>query len=182
MERTTTAIAGMAEEAKQDGVEAIAAVGTAGLRLAKNSADFVAAVQQRCGFEIEVISGEEEARLAYLAATSGLALERGRLAGGGSSQCTFGHGKKVEERFSVNVGAARFTEHYGLDGAVSEETLAAAFEAIAGDLARLDGRPVPDALVGMGGAVTNLAAVKHQLTAYDADVVRGTVLALAQLP
>ena len=185
MERTTTAIAGMAEEAKQDGVEAIAAVGTAGLRLAKNSADFVAAVQQRCGFEIEVISGEEEARLAYLAATSGLALGHGRLVvfdtGGGSSQFTFGHGKKVEERFSVNVGAARFTEHYGLDGAVSEETLAAAFEAIAGDLARLDGRPVPDALVGMGGAVTNLAAVKHQLTAYDADVVQGTVLDLDEI-
>src|SRR5262249_17262409 len=80
-----------------------------------------------------------------------------------------------------NVGAARFTEHYGLDGAVSEETLAAAFEAIAGDLARLDGRPVPDALVGMGGAVTNLAAVKHQLTAYDADVVQGTVLDLDEI-
>jgi len=185
MERTTTAIASMAEEAKRDSVEAIAAVGTAGLRLAKNSADFVAAVQERCGVEIEVISGEEEGRLAYLAATSGLELGQGPLVvfdtGGGSSQFTFGRGKDIDERFSVNVGAARFTEHYGLDGAVSEETLAAAFEAIAGDLARLDGRPTPDALVGMGGAVTNLAAVKHRLTAYDADVVQGTVLDLDEI-
>jgi len=185
MERTATAIAGMADEAKRDGVEAIAAVGTAGLRIAKNSADFVAAVQERCGVQIEVISGEEEARLAYLAATSGLDLGQGPLvvfdSGGGSSQFTFGHGKDVDEQFSVNVGAARFTERYGLAGAVSEETLAAAFEAIAGDLARLDGRPVPDALVGMGGAATNLAAVKHGLETYDADVVQGTVLDLGEI-
>lgn len=185
MERTIGAIEGMAEEAQRDNAEAVAAVGTAGLRIAKNSADFVAAVKERCGVEIEVIGGEEEGRLAYLAATSGLELGKGPLAvfdtGGGSSQFTFGHGKAVDERFSVNVGAARFTERFGLDGAVSEETLAEAFEAIGSDLARLDHRTVPDALVGLGGAVTNLAAVKHQLTAYDAEVVQGTVLDLAEI-
>jgi len=185
MERTIAAIAGMGDEAGEDHVEAIAAVGTAGLRLAKNSADFVAAVQERCGVEIEVIGGEEEGRLAYLAATSGLQLGQGPLAvfdtGGGSSQFTFGHAKEVDERFSVNVGAARFTERFGLDGAVSEETLTSALEEIADDLTRLDGRPVPDALVGMGGAVTNLAAVKRQLIAYDAEVVQGTVLDLDEI-
>ena len=34
----------------------------------------------------------------------------------------------------------------------------------------------PDALVAMGGAVTNLAAVKHGLLEYDPSVVQGTVL------
>jgi exopolyphosphatase / guanosine-5'-triphosphate,3'-diphosphate pyrophosphatase len=48
--------------------------------------------------------------------------------------------------------------------------------AIAADLDRLDGRPPVDALVGMGGAVTNLTAVKHELAVYDPDVVHGTVL------
>jgi exopolyphosphatase/guanosine-5'-triphosphate,3'-diphosphate pyrophosphatase len=185
MERTTDAIADVADEANRDGAEAIAAVGTAGLRIAKNTAEFVAAVQERCGVGIEVISGEEEGRLAYVAATSGLELGRGSLAvfdtGGGSSQFTFGRGKDVEERFSVNVGAARFTERYGLDGPVSKDVVAAALQAIAGDLARLDGRPTPDALVGMGGAVTNLAAVKHQLRAYDPEVVQGTVLDLPEI-
>ena len=185
MERTVAAIADMAEEARRDGAEAIAAVGTAGLRIAKNSAEFLAAVRERCGVEIEVISGEEESRLAYLAATSSLRLGKGPLAvfdtGGGSSQFTFGRGMEVEERFSVNVGAARFTERFGLDGAVSEEVLAAAREAIGADLERLDDRPVPDELVGMGGAVTNLAAVKHELATYDSEVVQGTVLDLGEI-
>jgi exopolyphosphatase/guanosine-5'-triphosphate,3'-diphosphate pyrophosphatase len=54
--------------------------------------------------------------------------------------------------------------------------LATALDAIAADLVRLDGRPTPDALVAMGGAATNVAAVKHELAAYDPDVVQGTVL------
>ena len=82
----------------------------------------------------------------------------------------------MDERFSVNVGAVAITERYGLDGAVSGDTVADALRGIAAGLARLDGRPVPAAIVGMGGAVTNLAAVKHGLETYDPDVVQGTVL------
>jgi exopolyphosphatase/guanosine-5'-triphosphate,3'-diphosphate pyrophosphatase len=87
----------------------------------------------------------------------------------------------VDERFSVNVGAVRFTERFGLDGAVSHDVLNQALEAIADDLARLDGRPRADAVVGIGGAVTNLAAVMHGLAVYDADVVQGTVLARKEI-
>jgi exopolyphosphatase/guanosine-5'-triphosphate,3'-diphosphate pyrophosphatase len=185
MERTIAAIAEMADEARREGVENIAAVGTAGLRLARNSSDFVAAVKARSGVEIDVISGEEEARLSYLAATSALGLEAGPLVvfetGGGSSQFTFGDGREVHERFSLDLGAVGLTERFGLDGVVPDDVLAAAFDAIAGDLVRLDGRPVPDALVALGGAVTNMAAVEHELATYDADVVQGTVLDLGEI-
>jgi exopolyphosphatase/guanosine-5'-triphosphate,3'-diphosphate pyrophosphatase len=185
MERTITAIAGMADEARRKEVESIAAVGTAGLRLARNSADFVAAVRARTGVEIEVISGDEEARLSYLAATSALGLAAGPLVvfetGGGSSQFTFGDGREVHERFSVDLGAVGLTERFGLDGVVPDDGLAAAYDAIAGDLVRLDGRPVADALVALGGAVTNMAAVKHELATYDPNVVQGTVLDLEEI-
>ena len=73
--------------------------------------------------QIEVISGEEEGRLAYLAAKAGLGLNKGSLVvfdtGGGSSQFTFGHEASVDERFSIEVGAVGYTEHFGLDWAVS---------------------------------------------------------------
>jgi exopolyphosphatase / guanosine-5'-triphosphate,3'-diphosphate pyrophosphatase len=179
MARTVEAIAEMAEEARRVRIGAIAAVGTAGLRAAANAAEFIAAVEARCGVVVEVISGEEEARLAYRAATSALPVPGSSVVfdtGGGSSQFSFGEAGRVEERFSVEVGAARFTEAFGLDAEVPPERLDEARAAIAADLARLDGRPPPDALIGMGGAVTNLAAVRHALTEYDADVVQGTVL------
>ncbi len=70
----------------------------------------------------------------------------------------------------------RFTERFGLAGAVSTEVLAEALAAIAADLSSLDGRPRPDALVGMGGAITNITAVKHEMAVYDPTIVQGTIL------
>jgi exopolyphosphatase/guanosine-5'-triphosphate,3'-diphosphate pyrophosphatase len=185
LQRTVKAIADMADEAKRHGVRAIAAVGTAGLRMAANGAEVVAAIRARTGIAIEVISGEEEGRLAFVAAQAGLGLKTGSLVvfdtGGGSSQFSFGHDAIVDERFSVDVGAVRYTERYQLDRAVTPEVLQQALAAIAADLSRLDGRPVADALVGMGGAVTNLAAVMHQLAPYDPEVVQGSVIDRAEI-
>ena len=59
--------------------------------------------------------------------------------------------------------------------------IAAACEAIAAELDRLDGRPAPDRVVGMGGAVTNLTAVSLGLERYDADAVQGTELSAAEI-
>jgi exopolyphosphatase / guanosine-5'-triphosphate,3'-diphosphate pyrophosphatase len=175
----------MAAQARENGVTDIAAVGTMGMRTARNSQQFIDAVQQRCGVTIEVIPGEEEGRLAYLAVKSGLGLAEGSLAifdtGGGSTQFTFGHGSAVEERFSLNVGAVRYTEDFGLGGVVSPAQLRSALDAIAADLVRIDNRPFPDALVGMGGAITNMAAVKHGLAKYDPDVVQGSVIERAEI-
>lgn len=185
LERTVAAIAAMADEARKNNVAAIAAVGTMGMRTAHNSQQFIDAVEQRCGVKIEIISGDEEGRLAYIAVKSGLGLAQGALAifdtGGGSSQFTFGHGDTVQERFSVNVGAVRYTEKYGLSGIVPPDQLQAALQAINADLSRLDNRPSPDVLVGMGGAITNMAAVKHNLAKYDANVIQGSTIERAEV-
>ena len=185
MTRTVSAIAAMASEARDAEVSAIAAVGTMGMRMARNSQQFIDSVEQRCGVRIEIIPGEEEGRLAYLAVKAGLGLAEGSLAifdtGGGSTQFTFGHGSAVEERFSLNVGAVRFTEKYGLAGVISQEQLQAAIDAIASELTRIDARRAPDTLVGMGGAITNIAAVKHQLAKYDPDVIQGSVIERAEV-
>jgi exopolyphosphatase / guanosine-5'-triphosphate,3'-diphosphate pyrophosphatase len=178
--RTADAIAGMAEEAHRDGVIRIAAVGTAGLRAAANRDAVLATIKQRSGVDVEVISGEEEGRLAYLAVRSGLPAAQGSLVvfdtGGGSSQFTVGDAGRVLEGFSVPVGAVRYTEAFGLDGAVSPEVVTDARAAIAQALDRIADRPTPEALVGMGGAVTNMTAVMLALDPYDADRVQGATL------
>ena len=184
-ERTAAAIEAMAGEARADRVLAIAAVGTAGLRIATNRDAVLETIRRRSGVRVDVISGDEESRLAFLAARAGVGLAAGSVAvfdtGGGSTQLTFGHDDIVDERFSVDVGAVRFTERFGLGGPVEPPVLAAALEAIAAELARLDGRPSVDALVGMGGAITNITAVRHGMATYDPDVVQGTVLTRAEI-
>jgi exopolyphosphatase/guanosine-5'-triphosphate,3'-diphosphate pyrophosphatase len=133
---------------------------------------------------VEIIPGEEEARLAARAATVGLAGPGSLVVfdtGGGSSQFTFGRDDRVDEQFSVPVGAVRLTERFGLSGPVSEQVLAQVADEIGDGFARLAGRDRPDLLIGMGGAVTNLAAVRHGLRDYDPEVVHGTVLDRAEV-
>jgi len=184
-ERAILAITDMVEEARRHDVRAIAAVGTAGLRIAANGQEIVEAIQARTGVRIEIISGEEESRLAYVAARAGLGLSQGSLVvfdtGGGSSQFTVGHDAIVDERFSVDVGAVSYTERFGLDRAVALDVLRDAMAAMSADLSLIDGRAIPDTLVGMGGAVTNITAVMHQLAVYDPAVVQGSVLDRAEI-
>ena len=183
--RTVDAIAELAGEARREGAEAVVAVGTAGLRQADSPAELVDAARELAGLDVEVLSGEEEARLSYLAATSVLPVGRGRLGvfetGGGSSQFTFGEDGQVDEQFSLDLGAVPVTERFGLDRAVDEATLRAAKEAIASELGALDGRPPLDLLVGIGGALTNLAGVQLRLERYDPERVRGFVLEAAEV-
>lgn len=183
IERTVEAIAAMAAEARASRASALVAVGTMGMRSAGNSDDFIARVRERAGVTIEVLPGEEEARLAYLAAVEGLGLTGGRRVvfdtGGGSTQFTIGDGRTVEEQFSVNVGAVRLTGEFGLGGPISRERLGEALRAIAGEFGRLDGVPSPEALVGMGGAITNMTAVMLGLALYDAEAVQGSRLSRA---
>jgi exopolyphosphatase/guanosine-5'-triphosphate,3'-diphosphate pyrophosphatase len=184
-ERTAAAIKGMVDEAHTADAVAIAAAGTAGLRIARNSAEVVEIIRARTGVQVEIISGDEEGRVAYLAVRAGLPAAQGSLVvfdtGGGSSQFTFGDGDVVSERFSVNVGAVRYTERYGLDDAVSAEVLLEAMNAIAADLSSITGRPRPETLVAMGGAVTNLAAVSYGMATYDPQKIQGTVLARTEI-
>ena len=180
LERTLSAIEAMVVKARKDDAIAIAIVGTAGMRAAGNSDAFIEALHVRTGLTLEVISGDEEGRLAYLATMSQLAVQDGSLAvfetGGGSTQFSFGHGATIDERFSLDVGAVRTMEVHGLRGAATRAEIDEAEAGIAADLGRIAGRESPDALVGMGGAVTNMAAVMHGLATYDPDIVHGTVL------
>jgi exopolyphosphatase/guanosine-5'-triphosphate,3'-diphosphate pyrophosphatase len=185
LERTVAAIEGMAGEARAAGALVITAVTTAGVRAASNRAAVIDEVRRRTGLQLEVISGGEEARLAFLAARAALGSHDGTVAavdtGGGSSQFTFGTELGITEQFSLNVGAVGYSERFGLARAVSAEVVGEAREAIGEALERLRGRPAPDRLLGMGGTVTNMAAVFHGLSDYNPDVVHGTVLEAAEV-
>jgi exopolyphosphatase/guanosine-5'-triphosphate,3'-diphosphate pyrophosphatase len=180
LDRTCEAIDGMAEEARCLHARAIAAVGTAAFRAASNREEVLDTIGSRTGVRIEVIDGEREQLLAYRAAVAGVGTGTGSLVvfdtGGGSSQFTFGEAGEIREGFSVPIGAVRITERFGLDGAVGADTVADSRAAIGSELEALDDRPVPDAVVGMGGAVTNLTAVRLELATYDPDAVQGATL------
>jgi exopolyphosphatase/guanosine-5'-triphosphate,3'-diphosphate pyrophosphatase len=185
MERNVKAIVRMMTVTRAQEVEQVVAVGTMCLRAAKNSQEFIQRVKQECGLTIEVISGEEEARLSYLAVQSGIVLPKGHVVmfdtGGGSTEFIFGKDEYIERRFSLNVGAVRYTEQMLVSDPVTQDEFTQALQRIEHDLAEVHVDETIDTLIGVGGGIVNLCAVKLQLTAYQPDLIHGARLELHEV-
>lgn len=185
LERNAQSVAAFAAEAKENGADMIVSVGTMALRSAANSADFVARVKELCGVEVQIIPGEEEARLSYLAILSGMPVPDGELVifdtGGGSTEFIFGKGTELVNRFSVNLGAIRITEKFFADDPVAEGSVEAAVKEIDEEFAAAGVTGSPVKLVGMGGTVTSMGAVKHKMVVYNPDIIQGSALTKADI-
>ena len=183
LERNAQSVANFAAEAKAAGADEVVAVGTMALRTAKNSAAFIARVKELCGVELKVLSGEEEAQNSYVAVMSGIpgAADADLVTmdtGGGSTEFVFGTAGKIVRKFSLNVGAVRFTEKYLSQMPVAPEKLAEAQAEIKKELSEGGVSGPVKFLVGMGGTVTSMASVKHKMAKYDPDVIQGSKLTL----
>ena len=183
LERNAQSVANFAAKAKAAGADEVVAVGTMALRTAKNSAAFIARVKELCGVELKVLSGEEEAQNSYVAVMSGIpgAADADLVTmdtGGGSTEFVFGTAGKIVRKFSLNVGAVRFTEKYLSQMPVAPEKLAEAQAEIKKELSEGGVSGPVKFLVGMGGTVTSMASVKHKMAKYDPDVIQGSKLTL----
>jgi hypothetical protein len=181
MERNVASVAAFVKQAKELGADRIVSVGTMALRKASNSAEFVEKVKKACGVEVQIIPGEEEARLSYLAILSGLPLEKDADlvvfdTGGGSTEFIYGKGTQMVKRFSVNLGAVRITENYLKADPVSPADVQAAIAQIDKEFKEAGVNGKPAQLVGMGGTVTSMGAVKHKMVKYDPSVIQGSRL------
>jgi exopolyphosphatase/guanosine-5'-triphosphate,3'-diphosphate pyrophosphatase len=181
--RNVDAVAALHARASELGAATTVAVGTMALRSATNTRVFIDAVRERCGLKVEIVPGEEEARLSYLAVVSGLGASQGKVAvfdtGGGSTEFIFGEGEEILDRFSLNVGSRQPTEEFCKSDPVTPAELASMVAHLEREFGRLEGGK--DALVGMGGTVTSMGAVHHEMKVYDPDVIQGSTLALAEV-
>jgi exopolyphosphatase / guanosine-5'-triphosphate,3'-diphosphate pyrophosphatase len=99
--------------ADAEGVEDLLAFATSAVRDATDSAEVLAAVADRTGVDLEVLPGEDEARLTFLAVRRWFGWSAGRLLcldiGGGSLELAAGRDEEPEVALSLPVGAGRMT-------------------------------------------------------------------------
>ena len=180
LERNARSVENFVKKARSMGIESPVIVGTMALRTASNAPEFVSRVKELTDIDLRIISGEEEARLSWLAVLSGFPRVSGELVtfdtGGGSTEFVFGHDEEIDRRFSVSLGAVRITEEFFFDDPVKPGSVEKARQEIRKSLKAGGLKGSPQILVGMGGTVTSLAAVKHEMVTYDPDVVQGSVL------
>ncbi|WP_429886035.1 HD domain-containing protein [Geoalkalibacter halelectricus] len=147
------------------GVSAVEAVATSAVRRARNGAAFVAAVKQDLGLEIAVISGEEEAELAFLSARSSFEMDNLPYAlvdiGGGSAEIITTMGAHIEDLFSLELGAVVLTEKFLPRDPIGAEDLQSLRKYVRRTLKKhLAGHDTPvQCLIGSGGTMTTIAAM-----------------------
>ena len=157
--------------------DVIGVAGTEALRKAANADAFVGPAAEILGAAIEVIAGEREAELVYLAASRSfpdLAADRLVVAdvGGGSTEIIVGGAGEVLSYTSVPIGAVRLSErHLRGDPATADQARALVAD-IDGELEKLD-LPEGVILVGTAGTATSLASVEQKLRTYDPDRING---------
>ncbi len=170
MDRTLAGIGELLEIAGARGIHEIHAMATSAVRDADNRDVFVKRLQDEFDISLEIISGEEEARLGYLGAIQGFGFDLEEVLvvdiGGGSTELIHLKGGTLEKMKSFDIGAVRLTEIFDpADPPRQDEMdrMAAYAEGILGDF--VEG--FRGEVLGIGGTITTLAAVDMALAVYD---------------
>ena len=186
LERTFAACETFAVVLGIHGVSRLRFVATSASRDASNREIFVAGVRDRLGVEPEVISGTEEAALAFAGATWGTSGSTARLVvdiGGGSTEFVLGVDRPTAS-CSVNIGCVRITErHLRSDPPTAAEIVAATADIDAALDEVEQSVPLSEAkeIVGLAGSVTTVAAISLGLSQYDATQIHGSVISTQEV-
>ena len=187
MDRVHARLAGYREIADRHGVTRRVAVATSAVRDADNGAAFTESVRERHGFDVRVISGDEEAHLTFLGATLGRDRAAGAVLvfdiGGGSTEYVVGTpGEAPVFHVSTRLGSVRQTErHIRSDPPPADELagLAEAAAAVVAEAVPPEVREGVAAGIAVAGTATSLAAIDQRLEPYDPARVHGYELGLS---
>ena len=184
MERVYTTLDEYAGLIERHGADRAVAVLTSAVRDAANGQEFASTVGERWGLEPHILTGDEEARLTFLGATS----ERDPAdqtpilvidIGGGSTELVIGTGHEMTFHVSNQAGVVRQTERHLHSDPPAEGEL----EALARDVRGVLRDGVPESYrrsvahaIAVAGTATSMASIAQELEPYDPDRVEGYVL------
>ncbi len=156
------------------------AVATSAVRDAANGAGFLDAAEHALGIRPELLSGDEEGRLAFAGATAGRTDEGPVLVidvGGGSTEFIVGEGGGSVEAISIDIGCVRLTEaEFHHDPPRPEElsnAVGAAQQAVEEATLLVPAIAAARTVIGVAGTVTTMAAIELGMNTYDRDRING---------
>lgn len=160
-------------------VKDVRVTATSAVRDANNRTEFLDLVREQIGWQVEILSGFEEAQLTYVGAHSvidGRSEAQNVIIdiGGGSTEIASGGGRIVRDRYSYNMGCVRFTERFLSSDPPTEKQLTDCRTAIQKTLEEYEFNFVDGAsLTGVAGTVTSLAYIDRELEIYNSTLIDG---------
>ena len=129
--------------------------GTSAVRDASNKSEFVHLIHSKTGFELEILTGEDEAYWTYRGAISGIpGIKKATVVdiGGGSTEITVGDEKTIHHSISLDVGSVRLTERFFKHDPPTHPELESAITLVEDELTKAAGFDFKDSsLVGVAG-------------------------------
>jgi exopolyphosphatase/guanosine-5'-triphosphate,3'-diphosphate pyrophosphatase len=176
--------AGQSRQTAEDlGVTEFLAFATSAVRDAPNGLEVLAAVRERTGIEVEVLSGEEEARLTFLAVRRWFGWSAGRILvldiGGGSLELASGADEEPDVALSLPLGAGRLTRDLLAGDPPGEEAVREARRVVRASLGTVIGRLLragePRICVATSKTFRQLARIAGAAPSHDGYFVRRTL-------
>lgn len=175
IEKACQSVLAFRDEALARGAQTVHLFATSAVRDAANQAQLIVALRQVTGLELDVCSGDEEARLSFWGATE--ASPSGLIdIGGGSTEIAVGCGQEVGEAVSLQMGAVRLFRQKP----IASEADAAEATAMVREVIRPVRRRFSECKalewVGVGGTFTTAAALAQRIPWQEREKIHGFVL------
>ncbi len=185
IEKSLGALRRMKQIAEGFQITELKTIATCAVREAINGDAFRRRAREELGIDIEVITAEREALLAFASVQRAFDLTNQHVAvadiGGGSTEIVLAYGNLVEAVYTTQLGAVRMSEVYS--ETASNEGFEALLAGIDRHLRKHTKNPlfVPHTLFGSGGTFTNLAAMAMAARGQDRTPVRGYQVTRAEV-
>jgi|SRR5690554_460271 len=154
--------------------------GTNALRISSNKNEIIKRVKDNFGYDLNIISGEEEAFYSYSGAIAETDSQTNNLIidiGGGSTEIIFGRGNEIKYKKSFNVGVVSGTEKFLLSDPPEQTQIKnfinhalTAFSELVNNIKDIN------KAIAIAGTPTTLAAIKNNLKEYNEDLIEGSFL------
>jgi exopolyphosphatase / guanosine-5'-triphosphate,3'-diphosphate pyrophosphatase len=173
-------------EVQKAAADSVRVVATSAMRDARNSRAFMEWVRSATGWNVEVISGLEEARLIHMGLISSLRANPSAVLlmdlGGGSCELTVSVRGHIRDTVSLPLGAVRLTNEFLKTDPPRKSELQQLRGFATREISRIAGRIVkakPKTVIATSGTAESLAAVVHNL--YKSSTSRGNSVSRAQM-
>jgi exopolyphosphatase/guanosine-5'-triphosphate,3'-diphosphate pyrophosphatase len=158
---------------------------TNAFRIASNKEELVRQIKGKFGFDVQIITGEEEGKFAYLGAISDYHEENNTLVidiGGGSTELISGRGKKILYDKSYPIGVVSGTEKFLLNNPPNDKEISHFNDELLKIFNNLETKiDKPDTSIAIAGTPTTLACIKQGLKEYNEETIEGSYLTLNDL-
>lgn len=151
---------------------------TSAVRDASNKNSFLVSVLSETGWNIRLLSGDEEALTTYKGALSVLNTlpDENYVVldiGGGSTEIANGVGLELKDGVSIDMGSVRYSERFFVKPKIDLLTANTVREAVRKNFEGITLFKHPFTAIGVAGTVTSIAALSAGLIKYDADILNG---------